>query len=211
MRAAIIGANGFAELGTEEGRARQAELTAIARASGMRIVGPNTNGILNATDRLSLGYNTSHGDPLLPGPVSIAAHSGALFNSLAPRLRRYGVGFRNSCRSATKPISTCSTSSSSSSRTTPPGDRPHHRRTVRRPPAARARCSRPQCRQADRGLEARTLGRRRRRHDRAFEPARRQRARLCRAVARMRDRHGADDRGAGRRLRAAGRTQGAMR
>ena len=92
VRAAIIGANGFAELGTEAGRARQAELTAIARASGMRIVGPNTNGILNATDRLSLGYNTSHGDPLLPGPVSIAAHSGALFNSLAPRLRRYGAG-----------------------------------------------------------------------------------------------------------------------
>lgn len=92
VRSAIIGANGFAELGTEEGRARQAELTAIARASGMRIVGPNTNGILNATDRLSLGYNTSHGDPLHPGPVSIAAHSGALFNSIAPRLRRFGVG-----------------------------------------------------------------------------------------------------------------------
>jgi acetate---CoA ligase (ADP-forming) len=92
VRSAIVGANGFAELGTDEGRARQAELTAIARASGMRIVGPNTNGILNATDRLSLGYNTSHGDPLYPGPVSIAAHSGALFNSVAPRLRRFGVG-----------------------------------------------------------------------------------------------------------------------
>src|SRR5882724_9433825 len=52
VRSAIIGANGFAELGTEEGRARQAQLTAIARAGGMRIVGPNTNGILNATDRL---------------------------------------------------------------------------------------------------------------------------------------------------------------
>jgi acetate---CoA ligase (ADP-forming) len=92
VRSAIIGANGFAELGTAEGRARQSELTTIARASGMRIVGPNTNGILNATDRLSLGYNTSHGDPLHPGPVSIAAHSGALFNSIAPRLRRFGVG-----------------------------------------------------------------------------------------------------------------------
>jgi acetate---CoA ligase (ADP-forming) len=92
VRVAVIGSNGFAELGTAEGRARQAELTAIARASGMRLVGPNTNGIWNATDRLSLGYNTSHGDPLSPGPVSIAAHSGALFNSVAPRLRRYGAG-----------------------------------------------------------------------------------------------------------------------
>ena len=92
VRVAIVGANGFAELGTEEGRARQAELTAVARASGMRIVGPNTNGILNASHPLSLGYNTSHGDPIFAGPVSIAAHSGALFNSVAPRLRRFGVG-----------------------------------------------------------------------------------------------------------------------
>ena len=92
VRAAIVGANGFAELGTAEGRARQAELTAVARASGMRIVGPNTNGILNASHPLSLGYNTSHGDPMFPGPVSIAAHSGALFNSIASRLRRFGVG-----------------------------------------------------------------------------------------------------------------------
>ena len=92
VRVAIVGANGFAELGTEQGRARQAELTAIARASGTRIVGPNTNGILNASHPLSLGYNTSHGDPIFAGPVSIAAHSGALFNSVAPRLRQLGVG-----------------------------------------------------------------------------------------------------------------------
>jgi acyl-CoA synthetase (NDP forming) len=92
VRVAIVGANGFAELGTAEGRARQVELAAVARASGMRIVGPNTNGILNASHPLSLGYNTSHGDPIFAGPVSIAAHSGALFNSVAPRLRQFGVG-----------------------------------------------------------------------------------------------------------------------
>src|SRR5262249_23163005 len=65
VRAAIIGANGFAELGTDAGRSRQAEVAAIARAGGMRLLGPNTNGIWNATDRLSLGYNTSHGDPMV--------------------------------------------------------------------------------------------------------------------------------------------------
>lgn len=92
VRSIIIGSTGFAELGTDEGRARQAEIVAIARASGMRIVGPNTNGIFNASDRFSLGYNVSHGDALTPGPVSIAAHSGALFNSIAPRLREFGAG-----------------------------------------------------------------------------------------------------------------------
>ena len=92
VRSLIIGSTGFAELGTEEGRARQRDIIAVARASGMRIVGPNTNGIFNASDKLSLGYNTSHGDVLTPGPISIAAHSGALFNSIAPRLREVGAG-----------------------------------------------------------------------------------------------------------------------
>jgi acetate---CoA ligase (ADP-forming) len=92
VRALIIAATGYAELGTEEGKARQDEIVRIARGSGMRIMGPNTNGLFNATDRLSLGYNTSHGDPLSSGPVSIAAHSGALFNAVAPRLREMGVG-----------------------------------------------------------------------------------------------------------------------
>src|SRR5262249_19395532 len=51
----------------------------------------NTNAIRNATDGLSLGYNTSHADPMVDGPVSMAAHSGALFNSVAPLLRRHGA------------------------------------------------------------------------------------------------------------------------
>ena len=90
--AVIIGAAGFAEMGTADGRRRQAEVVAIARRHGLRILGPNTNGIFNASDKLSLGYNTSHGDALSPGPVSIAAHSGALFNCIAPRLRDLGAG-----------------------------------------------------------------------------------------------------------------------
>ena len=92
VRNVIMGVTGFSELGTDEGRAREAEVKAIAKASGMRIVGPNTNGIFNASAKLPLGYNTSHGDALTPGPISIAAHSGALFNGVAPRLRQFGAG-----------------------------------------------------------------------------------------------------------------------
>lgn len=90
--AVIIGATGFAEMNTDEGRERQAEVVDVAKSQGLRILGPNTNGIFNASDKLSLGYNTSHGDALTPGPFSVAAHSGALFNSLAPRLRDLRTG-----------------------------------------------------------------------------------------------------------------------
>jgi acyl-CoA synthetase (NDP forming) len=92
VRNVVMGVTGFSELGTDEGRAREEEVKAIAKQSGMRIVGPNTNGIFNASGKLPLGYNTSHGDALTPGPISIAAHSGALFNGIAPRLRQFGAG-----------------------------------------------------------------------------------------------------------------------
>ena len=92
VRSVIIGATGYAELGTDEGRALQTEILRIAHDAGMRILGPNTNGIYNASDGFSFGYNRSHGEPLMPGPVSVAAHSGALFNSLKGRLRELGVG-----------------------------------------------------------------------------------------------------------------------
>jgi len=92
VRSIVVGSNGFAETGTEEGRAREAELTALARACGMRVIGPNTNGILNAAARFSLGYNHSHGEPLLAGRISIVSHSGAMFDGVAGRLRRAGVG-----------------------------------------------------------------------------------------------------------------------
>jgi len=92
VRVAVIGASGFAELGSEEGISRQQQLTRIARTSGMRIVGPNTNGVFSAADLLSLGYNAAHGNPIEPGTVAIASHSGALFDGVARRLRNFGAG-----------------------------------------------------------------------------------------------------------------------
>ncbi|MBV9239853.1 MAG: CoA-binding protein, partial [Xanthobacteraceae bacterium] len=92
VRSAIIGASGFAETGTAEGRRRQDDAAAIARRSGMRLLGPNTNGIYNTTARLSLGYNAAHAYAIAPGPVSIISHSGALFGGFVRTLRQYGVG-----------------------------------------------------------------------------------------------------------------------
>jgi acyl-CoA synthetase (NDP forming) len=92
VRAAVIAAAGFAELATPEGVERQREIAAIARASGMRIVGPNTNGIYNATDRVSLGYNAAHGEVVPAGDVSVISHSGALFDGISRRLQLAGAG-----------------------------------------------------------------------------------------------------------------------
>jgi acetate---CoA ligase (ADP-forming) len=92
VRSAIIGASGFAEIGTAEGRKRQDDAAAIARRAGMRLLGPNTNGIYNTTARLSLGYNAAHAYEIAPGPVSIISHSGALFGGFVRTLRGFGVG-----------------------------------------------------------------------------------------------------------------------
>jgi len=92
VRAAVVAAAGFAELATEIGAERQREIAACARESGMRILGPNTNGFLNATNRVSLGYNAAHGEVIPAGDVSVISHSGALFDGIARRLQLAGAG-----------------------------------------------------------------------------------------------------------------------
>jgi acyl-CoA synthetase (NDP forming) len=92
VRVAVLGAAGFAELGTEEGFNRQKTVAETARAGGVRLVGPNTNGILSTVDRLSLGYNASHGERFAPGSTSFVSHSGALMDGIARRLYRAGGG-----------------------------------------------------------------------------------------------------------------------
>lgn len=92
VRVAIIGASGFAELGSAEGISRQHHIASIARMSGIRLLGPNTNGVFSGADHLSLGYNAAHGNSIEPGTVAIASHSGALFDGVARRLRNFGAG-----------------------------------------------------------------------------------------------------------------------
>jgi acyl-CoA synthetase (NDP forming) len=92
VRGVIVGASGFAELGTAEGAERQRAIAAVVGASGMRVIGPNTNGLMRTGVRLSLGYNASHAERFEAGCVSIVSHSGALFDGIAKRLRDAGVG-----------------------------------------------------------------------------------------------------------------------
>jgi acyl-CoA synthetase (NDP forming) len=92
IKSAVIGASGFAEDGTALGRQRQADMLAVARAAGMRLIGPNTNGIYNRSANFSLGYNVAHGYTMPLGPVSIVAHSGAVFAGIARTLMEHRCG-----------------------------------------------------------------------------------------------------------------------
>ena len=73
-RLCVVLASGFGETG-ETGRAVQNELRAIARATGMRIVGPNCMGVVNVRGHLNASYFWDV--PTLPGGITFLSQSGA--------------------------------------------------------------------------------------------------------------------------------------
>jgi acetyltransferase len=91
VKAAVIPVSGFAELG-REGRKRQDEIDEIVRISGIRICGPNTNGLLNVYGRVSLGYSYAQ-EIVTPGRLAYITQSGALLSASVPRLAQRGIGF----------------------------------------------------------------------------------------------------------------------
>ena len=76
VRSVVVISAGFAEAG-DAGRARQQALVERVRNHGMRMVGPNCMGVLNATDAVRLNASFS---PIMPaaGRVSLLSQSGAL-------------------------------------------------------------------------------------------------------------------------------------
>jgi len=91
VRFAIVGSSGFSEAG-ESGAAEQERVLAAARAGGVRLVGPNCNGIWNARDGLSIGFNTSHGHNLRAGGISVVGQTGAVLGSFLAGVHRVGGG-----------------------------------------------------------------------------------------------------------------------
>ena len=90
---ATIFSAGFAELG-EAGLARQREMVKMARAAGLRLLGPNCMGIVNVQGKTALTVNAviEH-EPLTPGPLSVISQSGSLLGSLLTRAQARGLGF----------------------------------------------------------------------------------------------------------------------
>jgi acyl-CoA synthetase (NDP forming) len=88
----IIYASGFAETGRPERVALQARLAAIARASGLRIVGPNCIGLINNVSKAGLSFSSSYAVRLpRTGAIGIASQSGGLGQAIAQVAERGGA------------------------------------------------------------------------------------------------------------------------
>ena len=88
--AAIVLASGYGETG-EEGAARQRQL--IEAAGKMRILGPNTIGLVNLTDNIVLSATGAlEMDHFPVGSIGVVSQSGGIMGSLLSRAAARGIG-----------------------------------------------------------------------------------------------------------------------
>ena len=74
---ATVFTSGFAETDTDEGRALQSRLVEVARAGGLRFMGPNCNGMISFVDRFALTSTAAiRGPRRAPGDIGVASQSG---------------------------------------------------------------------------------------------------------------------------------------
>ncbi len=83
---------GFAERGDDDGRALQQQLVEKVRAHGMRMIGPNGMGVMNARDGVRMNASFS---PIMPaaGHVALSSQSGTLGVAILELATQRGVGF----------------------------------------------------------------------------------------------------------------------
>lgn len=85
--------DGFADAG-EAGAARQARLAARAKALGVRVLGPNSMGVVNLPGRMALTVNAVlEMDAPPAGWISIVSQSGTMLGTMLSRGAARGLGF----------------------------------------------------------------------------------------------------------------------
>ena len=90
---ATIYSDGFAEIGPE-GRRKQERLLAIARAGGVRLLGPNCIGLFSSEPSCALSVNAVLEQlDITPGPLAIVSQSGSMTGGLLSRGLGRGAGF----------------------------------------------------------------------------------------------------------------------
>lgn len=92
VKFAIVHTAGFKEVG-EEGLQLERQIVEIAHKYGMRIYGPNSQGIQNSDPSISVYANFTF-VPMFPGNISIVAQSGGVGETLKLHLYRIGKGIR---------------------------------------------------------------------------------------------------------------------
>ncbi len=90
VRALLVLSAGFAEAGAE-GTARQYELLEVCRETGMRVVGPNCQGVLNTAPDVRLDATFASG-AVLPGHVGFLSQGGGLGIAIVEAAGRLGLG-----------------------------------------------------------------------------------------------------------------------
>ena len=91
--AACVLADGFAEAGPE-GAALQARLLATARAADLRLLGPNSMGLINLNARIACSVNAALEAPSLPaGRLALVSQSGSMMGAIMSRGAPRGIGF----------------------------------------------------------------------------------------------------------------------
>src|ERR1051325_6469452 len=95
VKVAVVMTSGFAETG-EEGARAQARMSAAAQAAGMRLIGPNCQGLANFATGLVANFSTIfHELEGRDGPVAIVSQSGAISQAIYTLLREQGVSARH--------------------------------------------------------------------------------------------------------------------
>ena len=90
---AVVLADGYAEAGGA-GEARQAHLVEAARAAGVRLLGPNSIGLLVPATGLAMSANAAvETERLIPGRTALITQSGSILGTLLSRVQARGLGF----------------------------------------------------------------------------------------------------------------------
>src|SRR5829696_4092234 len=93
VKVATVLADGFAEAG-EEGAAHVAQLRDICAATGIRIVGPSSLGVVDLRSKAMLTANAAFDERDLPvGRIFAASHSGSMIGALLSRGKTRGIRF----------------------------------------------------------------------------------------------------------------------
>lgn len=93
VRCAIVITSRFSDAGPE-GAALEAEIVAIARKAGMRLIGPNCLGVISPANKVVLCSSPALDiDELRVSPIGFITQSGALMGTIFDRATAMGIGF----------------------------------------------------------------------------------------------------------------------